>query len=274
MRALLGHMHSLLGRHKIAVKFCVALRNQVNAVIGNYLGESSHPQKNGEQLLARSIAPQSESFIDVGANCGDWTAMWLRLAMPTARGTLFEPSSKTFSRLRSRFGNNMQLTLINKAAGDAPGMLTFRHHAAFDEKSTLVNAAKCEPGDTVETVEITTLDLEFGQRGIPSIDFLKIDAEGFDARVLKGSRNLLDAQRIRLLQFEYGGIWAAAGSTLTETVSFLESCGYETYLLRSDGLHHFDLDKFGEFYRYANFVAVRRSDRQWLSQQIKISHET
>ncbi len=259
LRSLLGCIHEILARSPWTVRLCVALRNQANAIIVRYLGGSLKSEVNGELLLASCLAPQCESFFDVGANSGDWTVMWLQHAPERSRGILFEPSAKAFQRLSTRLGHNPQLSLINKAASDEPGVTVLSYHAAFDEKSTLVRDASINPEDPLEEVELTTVDIESAARFWKTIDFLKIDAEGFDSHVLRGCESLLQSHRIKALQFEYGGIWAAAGSTLTWTLNYLQSFGYAVYLLRKDGLYHFNVAKFGEFFGYSNFVAVHPS---------------
>jgi hypothetical protein len=71
------------------------------------------------------------------------------------------------------------------------------------------------------TVQVTTLEAEIDRLGWPTIDYLKIDAEGYDFHVLSGARRLLECKRIALGQFEYGTAWVSAGSTLTYAVKRL-----------------------------------------------------
>jgi hypothetical protein len=88
------------------------------------------------------------------------------------------------------------------------------------------------------------------------VDVLKIDAEGSDLFVLRGARNLLQRQGAGIIQFEYNRAWRAAGATLEAAFLLLDSCGYEVFLLRPEGLFVLPLGKLNEFYQYANFVAV------------------
>ncbi len=85
---------------------------------------------------------------------------------------------------------------------------------------------------------------------------LKIDAEGYDLRVLQGAKQLLRDQSIGVIQFEYNRPWAEAGSTLSAALKLLESCGYKVLLLKSTGLYNLDHSFYGECFYYANFVAV------------------
>jgi FkbM family methyltransferase len=54
---------------------------------------------------------------------------------------------------------------------------------------------------------------------IERIDFLKIDTEGFEYKVLKGFDSFLN--NIKIIQFEYGGTWLDANVTLLEVINYL-----------------------------------------------------
>jgi len=129
MRLLFGHIHRQLSKSTTAVKLCLLLRNQANAVIGRYLGQSSQSELNGEALIATALAPQSRNFIDVGANSGDWAAMWLEHASSDCRGILFEPSAQAFERLSNRFKDESRLALFRKGLADTSGIMSLTYHA-------------------------------------------------------------------------------------------------------------------------------------------------
>ena len=57
------------------------------------------------------------------------------------------------------------------------------------------------------------------------MDFLKIDAEGYDYLALCGATTLLREQRIGFIQFEYNSPWTLAGCTLAKALSFMEAFG-------------------------------------------------
>ena len=50
---------------------------------------------------------------------------------------------------------------------------------------------------------------------VKEIDFLKIDVEGFELAVIQGSKNML-ASGIKCVQFEYGGTYHDANTTLQQ----------------------------------------------------------
>jgi hypothetical protein len=62
------------------------------------------------------------------------------------------------------------------------------------------------PGNGGPTVQVTTLDAFCNRERIASIDILKTDTEGYDARVLSGARRMLSEKRIHCVVSEVGFI--------------------------------------------------------------------
>jgi FkbM family methyltransferase len=207
---------------------------------------------DGEALLIRTVAASgANNFIDVGANCGVWTAIVLD-TVPNGSVLAFEPSLSAAAALRMRFENNEQVSIVEVAISDQPGELPFFEIPNADENSSLVTLADVAP----RIVPVTTLDQEITARGYSRVDLVKIDVEGYDFHAIRGASQALREHRIRYMQFEYGPAWAKAGSTLTACESFLQSMGYTVLLVHPDGLFKLPLSLYGEYFRYSNFVAL------------------
>jgi FkbM family methyltransferase len=196
LRSVENGVHRLLARSHIASALAVKIRNQANCVIAYHLGETANSEHNGEFALVRHLAPYIEVFIDVGANVGSWSNYVLQYS--DAKGYLYEPSLQCFAALKDRFtGSNIEIR--NVAVSDTPGFAPFAEEENFGETSSL--AASRESGDATSTrsVPVVTLDQDFASNPSP-IDFLKIDCEGYDLKVLKGATALLS--RTRFLQLD------------------------------------------------------------------------
>jgi hypothetical protein len=112
---------------------------------------------------------------------------------------------------------------------------------------------------------MTTLDAELAERNWPQIDFLKVDAEGYDFHVLRGARSLLTSHKIRIGQFEYGEGWRRAGSTLACALDFLNRLDYACFLLTRDGLFEPKPEWYGEYFGYSNYIFYRPDAKALLS---------
>jgi FkbM family methyltransferase len=258
--AIITAAYSRLARSDRVVALATRLRGLTTGLLGHRLAEGIDFERNGEAWLASVAAPHSAVVVDVGANTGEWAAMFLSGAQAEV-ALLFEPSASAHRELAERFAGTANVEVVNAAVADQSGELPFFEEEGSGETSSLAPGIRLAPG-IERTVPVTTLDEELGRREVAHVDFCKIDAEGFDLRVMKGARSYLEAQRIDLVQFEYNAAWANAGSTLADALTMLAGHGYEVFLLKRRGLYRFEYARFGELFTYANFLAVapRRRD--------------
>jgi len=252
---LVGTCHEILAKSPFLVYLAAKIRNQTNRIIGSFFAENVDPCKNSELWLIRLTAPEASNFIDVGANIGNWTAAFLGPTPESKRGLLFEPSGSCLEKLKKRFQQLKNIEIINAAAGDKSEEKIFFDENGKGLSSSVVQKASM-PNAVKKTVKITMLDAELEKRAWDYVDFLKIDAEGYDLHVLRGASAYLRRQKIGIIQFEYHGSWKYAGSTLAAAVDFLESFGYKVFSLKSNSLFRFDYELYGEYFSYANYVAV------------------
>ena len=150
-------------------------------------------------LINRQV-PRCSTVIDVGANIGLSTILLARMA---ERVIAFEPSPPNVAFLRrnlERNGiNNVEVHAV--AASSEPGTLRF-HVAQFGAGSHVVAAGHVS-SDSISTVDVKAVTLD--ESDLPSIAFIKIDAEGHEPDVLAGARQLL--ARDRPLIYTEVNIW-------------------------------------------------------------------
>jgi FkbM family methyltransferase len=229
-------------------------------VVAYHLGGTNHSIANGEYRLLDLLAPHCSAFVDVGANVGHWTEHFLRIS--SVKGILFEPSERCVSLLKEKF-KDMPITVRNAAVGDKAGSIWFVEEENFGEASAVAESylPSQQPGNSAtKQVSMVTLDGELLSADF-NIDFLKVDAEGYDLKVLKGAESLLRKGRIRFVQFEYNSHWLGAGSSLREAKALLENLGFELLLIRESGLHPLNYGFWGDYFRYSNFLACRPEDK-------------
>ena len=258
-QALLDRLRWRLARSPALVRLCRKLRNQCNMVVGYHLtlhATDIDLHKNGEGWLVGLVAPGATRFVDVGANVGEWTRCFRDVA-PEAEGLLFEPGREAHARLAADLVGQAGLTL-ERAAVTGPGRpaeLTFSEEPAAGQTSTLVPGAASAAAVSVR-VPATTLAEALHAHGWEGADVVKVDTEGHDLAVLEGAASLLAGQRLGVIQFEYNSQWQAARATLAAALNLLEGHGYTVCFLAPDGLWDLDWQRSGEFYTYANFVAI------------------
>jgi FkbM family methyltransferase len=134
--------------------------------------------------------------IDVGANLGVYSLPMARLLGPGGRVFAYEPGGEARALLeQSRDANgfgNLEILGLALSDGERQGLLGF---ADSSELRALGGGGGGEP------VRITSLDLESVARGWRSVDFIKIDAEGEEERIVAGAKDFF-ARHSPLVMFE------------------------------------------------------------------------
>jgi FkbM family methyltransferase len=154
------------------------------------------------RFYAELIRPGDLCY-DIGAHVGNRIRPWLGLG---ARVVALEPQPQLMHLLQRLYGRSPHVTLLQLAAGAAPGQATLLTSPGNPTVATLsaewTDAVRRDPGFANVTwepgapVAVTTLDELITQYGPPA--YCKIDVEGFELAVLQGV-----SQPLPLVSFEY-----------------------------------------------------------------------
>lgn len=190
----------------------------------------------------------SSNMIDIGANVGFWT---LVLAQTVRNGTgrvyAFEPTPETFRDLRANLSLNGlgedSVKTLSSALGDAIGASALHCYRTNGSSgwNTLGNPWVMDrgigalvPTDCI-TVDVITVDDWWRKAGRPQCDFVKIDVEGYEPRVLSGARDFIEAHignRRFLMMLEVNPqALASAGSSVAALWEQIAHLGFEVGLL-------------------------------------------
>ncbi|MDP9005246.1 MAG: FkbM family methyltransferase [Verrucomicrobiota bacterium] len=171
---------------------------------------------------------------DVGANEGQ-TAEELKEIFPDAKLYCFEPYVAAFRALQEKFSGDPNIFLERSALGDRKGETTLYENAESVTNSLLPNAPEADLSQPASfatpigqsTVSITTIDNFCTERSIDQIDFLKVDSQGFDLRILQGARRQLSEHRVSFIVVEmlFAPLYSGQAH-FHEIYEFLTSLGY------------------------------------------------
>lgn len=173
--------------------------------------------------FVRRLLTPGNAVIDIGANYGVYALTSAALVGSSGHVWAFEPASTTADYLQDSVRTNQfdNVTVIRAALSNEPG----EAHLSTHDNAEL-NTLNGEQGDKGETVALTTLDLCLDRFAGRDIAFLKLDAEGEEANVIRGGAHFFASQS-PLVMFEIKHK-AAVNINL---VDIFEELGYESYRL-------------------------------------------
>jgi FkbM family methyltransferase len=150
-----------------------------------------------EQLFAVFCQPGG-NVIDVGANIGI-TATIAGLMVAPGSVLALEPVAEAFAHLEANIerSNLRNVKCLNLAAAAAEGQVNLVYHpghtfAAFVGYEKVTDRYTGYAEKSVRAVALDQLVLD---EGLSNVDFVKIDVEGYELEVLRGSRAMLEKCR-------------------------------------------------------------------------------
>ena len=200
-----------------------------------------------------ALAPGARTIVDVGANVGIFSLLAARLA-PAARILAFEPQPIAAMSLARNVGlseaGNVEVlpTALGAEVGYAPLFTTVSDVLTSLDESRVPDAVKL-------IVPVTTLDAVVVERKVEGVDLIKVDAEGWELPVLRGTSATLARDRPTII-FE-----ALADSPAAELASFFEGLRYEIFVVAERRLEKVALASVAGHALERNFVAVAAERR-------------
>ena len=152
-------------------------------------------------------------IFDIGANNGQSINRFQKL-FSNYEIHSFEPIKHEFEILKKKYGNKKNIFLNNVAVGDEEGLRKFNitensQNSSFnninpgtkwlEKRSKQFNVAEDKFVKKIEDVKIVTLDNYCKENKIDEIDILKIDTQGYEDKVLHGSKDLMKKNKIKAI---------------------------------------------------------------------------
>jgi len=225
---------------------------------------------SGEKWLINSIVKKLGNdlvIFDVGANVGTYTKEIISAGVNANVIYSFEPHPVTYGVLKSNLAPFRQVITVNQALSNENAKMKLFDRA--DEEGSSHASLSSEVfsevhyvGTTSATVDVVTLDGFCAQKGIETIDFLKIDVEGYEINVLRGANTMLSERNIRVIQFEFTQLNSILGVFFKDIYDMLSKY-YDIYRLLPHGLRKIKSynSTMCEIFGYQNYVAILKDDK-------------
>ena len=152
--------------------------------------------------MAKFVKSNNPIFLDIGANTGQ-TVKDMKEVFKDATIHAFEPSPSTFEILKKNTSSFKNIQYWNCGIGSSNKVLIFNEYA-LSNMSSFFELQNVNPSDLKNQikVKVTSVDQFIVDNQIQMIDVLKIDTEGFELEVFKGSINTFKQVKIGMIFFE------------------------------------------------------------------------
>jgi FkbM family methyltransferase len=162
-------------------------------------------------------------IVDVGANRGLWTRTAIR-HFPVAQYTLVEPQDDLKKHIQDLIDGGYKIQWINAGASGEAGILPFTLAPQDGSSTFALSEEEARKAGWAQTrVAVKTLNEIAAASGAPWPDMVKIDAEGFDLRVLAGASELLGKTDIFLVE---ASVCCGYENSVAAVVEFMARAGY------------------------------------------------
>lgn len=142
-----------------------------------------------KQVLDAQVG-QNDVIVEVGASIGVYA---VPLAKKVKKVLAFEPHPKTSEILENSIKLNRldNIVLIKKIAGDSKRKVSYSLSMNPSESGVIKTSGYTSTEHRSDTLVTECIDLDSALATEYKIDWLLIDAEGFEANVIKGARSIL-----------------------------------------------------------------------------------
>jgi len=168
-----------------------------------YILEEQQDWFEDEIKFVRHLIKPGMQIIDIGANYGCYALSMAKLAGSNGRVWAFEPCSNTADHLQKSIETNGldQIQLIRAALSNRQGEACL----STQDNAELNSLSDDNGGTDSETVPLYRLDDCMQNYNWENIDFLKLDAEGEEVRILEGGETFFhDVSPLVMFELKHG----------------------------------------------------------------------
>lgn len=191
-------------------------------------------------ILTDSYEPESMRIIpklikdgmtvmDIGANVGVYALRLAKLVGEKGRVFAFEPTSYVFPRLI----RNIELNNFNNIISEKIALSdTYAQNQLACIRSSFKVGDSCSGNPASELISFVTLDDYVRARGIERVDFIKLDVDGYEYKVIRGALEVINKFSPLILLELCPKTLESVGDNIIELVNTLANLRYKFYSVK------------------------------------------
>lgn len=163
---------------------------------------------------------------DGGAYCGASSYSFSKAVGPTGKVLAFEPDERNHDALLRNIERHELANVIPVKKGLWSSTTSLSFHAHGNMGSQIVEGAAPDPN--VYSIQVTSLADAFTANKLDRLDFVKLDIEGAEVKVIAAAKDFLRARRPRIVIEAH---YVDGVLTTSELREVLRSAGFRTQIL-------------------------------------------
>ena len=196
-----------------------------NQHIESELLRCGHFESDTTDLISRFCGPGMD-VLDIGANIGAHTFLMARQVTKSGTVTAFEPTTYAYERLIKNMSlNKFRNILVEKIALSDESKI---EEACFTS-SWSPEERRPDIANVPEVVRFMSLDDYIRESDIHNVDFIKLDVDGFETKIVRGALRTLTELRPMIVFEVCPHRLAEQGSNPSELLGLLSSAGYKFF---------------------------------------------
>jgi len=186
----------------------------------NFLKDNPH--ERGEVKFLESIVKEGMNVIDIGANVGITTVTVARKIGRRGKLYSFEPTPEYFNILKENISSNglENVKVYELAVTDQVGRVPF-------SQKELSSGIVFEEGAKKFEVSTTSIDRFLSEEKIERIDLINMDCEGSELLVLKGAKETLQKNKVKIFCEIHHDFLKELGQSVEELVQYLQGLEFQ-----------------------------------------------
>jgi FkbM family methyltransferase len=188
----------------------------------------------------RELLKPGQTFVDVGANEGWFSMLAAKIAGPSGRVLACEPQERLWPVILQNIASNRfcNVRLFPFGLSAEPGRTQIALYPSLNTGSSHIGTAK-RRWEKTQSVELVRLDSVLEGAGVPAVDLLKIDVEGYEHEVLLSAGAHLGTTIKTIVVELHPPQLEALGSSEKAVIGLLEAKGYVCHAV--DGVEVWEL---------------------------------